>query len=224
MEATNSHQVCRTVKYIFLSCTPFSENSPELNEIDQLLLCILTLSAGAYLGNILGGMSLVGNDLYFTLCILIITAGAYLGNILGGMSLVGNDLYFAHHGVLPICQKGVDRYGPLYFGLAISMMSLVLNSRHRYFQPLRTGSISYIDPVIILNFAPRCENLFNKTFRRMANISHSREPSNSHQVGLQNKFCFHVDRSSGLFYENSTELDEVGSDRGRSIDYWSSPI
>ena len=29
--------------------------------------------------------------------------------------------------------------------------------------------ISYRDPVIILNFAPRCESLFNKTSRRMAN-------------------------------------------------------
>ena len=40
------------------------------------------------------------------------------------------------------------------------------------------------------------------------------EPSNSHQVGLQYKFFFHVHRMrSGLFYEatseNSTELDEV---------------
>ena len=48
-----------------------------------------------------------------------------------------------------------------------------------------------------------------------ANISPSREPSNSHQVGLQYKFFSHVHRMrSGLFYEatseNSTELDEVG--------------
>ena len=43
-------------------------------------------------------------------------------------------------------------------------------------------------------------------------ISPSREPFNSHQVGLQNKFRFHVHRlRSGLFYENSTELDEVDS-------------
>ena len=72
--------------------------------------------------------------------------------------------------------------------------------------------ISYRHPVIILNFAPRCETLFNKTSRRVGNISPSREPSNSHQVGLQNKFRFHVHRiKSGLFYEyeNSTELDEV---------------
>ena len=41
-------------------------------------------------------------------------------------------------------------------------------------------------------------------------ISPSRELTNSHQAGLQNKFRFHVCRiTSGLFYENSTELDEV---------------
>ena len=41
-------------------------------------------------------------------------------------------------------------------------------------------------------------------------FSPSRGQLFSHQVGLQNKFCFHVRRiTSGLFYENSTELDEV---------------
>ena len=84
--------------------------------------------------------------------------------------------------------------------------------RHPYTQPLKTGSIyTYIHPVIILDFTPRCETLFNKTSPRKANISPSREPNDSHQVGLQNKFRFHVGRlTSGLFYENRTELDEVG--------------
>ena len=45
-------------------------------------------------------------------------------------------------------------------------------------------------------------------------ISPSREPTNSHRVGLQNKFRTQVRRlTSGLFYENSTELDEVGKTR-----------
>ena len=83
-------------------------------------------------------------------------------------------------------------------------------------QPLKTGSIyTYIHPVIILDFTPRCETLFNKTSPRKANISPSREPNDSHQVGLQNKFRSHVHRMiSGLFYdyENSTELDEVGNE------------
>ena len=44
----------------------------------------------------------------------------------------------------------------------------------------------------------------------MMNVFTLQTPTYSQQVGLQNKFCFHVHcLTSGLFYENSTELDEV---------------
>ena len=78
-------------------------------------------------------------------------------------------------------------------------------------QPLKTGSIyTYRDPVIILNFAPRVKICSTKHLDAWRIISPSGEPTNSHQVGLQNKFRFHVHRiRSGLFYDNSTELDEV---------------
>ena len=43
-------------------------------------------------------------------------------------------------------------------------------------------------------------------------FSSSQRPTYSHQLGLQNKSCFHVRRlTSGLFRENRNELDEVVS-------------
>ena len=54
--------------------------------------------------------------------------------------------------------------------------------------------------------------LLHKTSRHMMNVFTLQRPTCSHQVGIQNTFRFHVHRIiSGLFYENSTELDEVGS-------------
>ena len=42
------------------------------------------------------------------------------------------------------------------------------------------------------------------------NVFTLQRPTYSHQVGLQKKICFHVRRlTSRIFYENSTELDEV---------------
>ena len=44
----------------------------------------------------------------------------------------------------------------------------------------------------------------------------SRELTNSHQFGLQNKLCFYVHQLTlGLFYEISTELDEVVNSVGK---------
>ena len=56
----------------------------------------------------------------------------YVGNIFGGASLIGNDIYFAKEVALPICQRGVDHYAFLYFGLSMNMIVLVLNTRYRY--------------------------------------------------------------------------------------------
>lgn len=59
-------------------------------------------------------------------------AATYVGNIFGGLSLIGNDIYSLRTGVLPICQKGVDHYSFLYFGISMNMIILLLNTRFRY--------------------------------------------------------------------------------------------
>ena len=81
-------------------------------------------------------------------------------------------------------------------------------------QTLKTGSIyslSRIDTLLLYLISHLgVKILSTKHVDARRTISSSREPSNSHQVGLKYKFCFHVHRiTSGLFYENSTELDEV---------------
>ena len=79
-------------------------------------------------------------------------------------------------------------------------------------QPLKTGSIHSYFPIPVISLVSHLgvKNLFHNTSRRMMNVFTLQRPTYSHQVGLQNKFCFHVRRiRSGLFYEASTELDEV---------------
>ena len=65
------------------------------------------------------------------MCILSFTV-TYVGNILAAGSLFGNDINYSLLGVPPICQSGVDRYIPLYFGLSLNMIILVLNTKYRY--------------------------------------------------------------------------------------------
>ena len=59
-------------------------------------------------------------------------AATYVGNILGGISLIGNDIHSSSFDILPICQKGVDYYSILYLGLSMNMVILLLNTRYRY--------------------------------------------------------------------------------------------
>jgi len=59
-------------------------------------------------------------------------AATYVGNILGGVSLIGNDIYSSIGGVLPICQKGVEHYALLYLGISMNMIILLANTRYRY--------------------------------------------------------------------------------------------
>ena len=58
---------------------------------------------------------------------------SYVGNILGGISLVGNELYYTNSGIIQIgCHPGLDRNFFLYFGISMNMVIVVLNTRFRY--------------------------------------------------------------------------------------------
>ena len=57
----------------------------------------------------------------------------YTGNILGGLSLVGNDLFYSKDGIQPIgCQLGQDRYFFMYLGISVNMLILVSNTYLRF--------------------------------------------------------------------------------------------
>ena len=59
-------------------------------------------------------------------------AASYVGNVLAGTSLLGNDIYYVRTGIPPLCQEGVDSYILLYFGTSMNMVIIVLNTRYRY--------------------------------------------------------------------------------------------
>ena len=60
-------------------------------------------------------------------------AVSYIGNILAGSSLFGNDLYYSRNGIPPIeCQTGEDYYFLVYVGISMNMVVLVLNTTYRY--------------------------------------------------------------------------------------------
>lgn len=58
---------------------------------------------------------------------------SYIGNILGGTSLLINDIMYTKHGLLQVgCQQSMDGFFFLYLGVAINMIIIVSNTYVRY--------------------------------------------------------------------------------------------
>ena len=66
-------------------------------------------------------------------CLNMQLVSSFIGNILGGLSLFGNELLYTKNGIPPIgCQYGKDKYFFLYLGVSINVMTTVLNTHYRY--------------------------------------------------------------------------------------------
>ena len=60
-------------------------------------------------------------------------SASYIGSIFGGISLVGNDLYYLHHGDPPMrCRPGIDSHFFLYLGTTMTIITVLLNTHFRY--------------------------------------------------------------------------------------------
>lgn len=79
-------------------------------------------------------MTVVSNRKASTSCpITRLFISSYIGNILGGVSLLVNEIVYTEHGIPQRgCQENYNNFFFFYFGLAINMVVVVLNTYVRY--------------------------------------------------------------------------------------------
>ena len=107
------------------NCTHFTVNAVETTFLFLILLYIVILNIFVIFITI-GSAELRG-------CLFSMQlAASYLGNMFGGLSLLVNDIYYSGLGIPPVCQTGEDLFFFLYFGNALNMVILLLNTRYRY--------------------------------------------------------------------------------------------
>ena len=114
------------------NCTGNFHTADEAWNVIQTILLILFLSYLLVINFVIVVVTIGTAELRGCLFSMQLAA-SYIGNILGGSSLFGNDLYYTRNGIPPIeCQTGEDYYFLLYVGISMNMVVLVLNTTYRY--------------------------------------------------------------------------------------------